>query len=118
MSGRPSQTSRRQPRGILFKMQRGVVVSFEADRGFGFIRSGDQEKDVFVHVTDVVGGGTLHPGQRVQFDTRMDERGPRAILVRPGRRGPELSRTRRRPVMALRCQASHAVRAAVTCATA
>ncbi len=74
-------------------MQRGVVVSFEEDRGFGFIRSGGQAKDVFVHVSDVIGGKPLHPGQRVGFETRMDERGPRAIHVQPGRRGlsPEWS---------------------------
>ena len=36
-------------------MARGVVVSFDLHKGFGFIRSPDYREDVFVHVTAVDG---------------------------------------------------------------
>jgi uncharacterized membrane protein YsdA (DUF1294 family)/cold shock CspA family protein len=66
---------------------RGVVVSYDAVRGFGFIRSGDFKADVFVHASAIDGGGGLRVGQRVAFEAEDAERGPRATRVEPGRRG-------------------------------
>ena len=54
--------------GLPMTMDRGVVVRYDADKGFGFVRSrayGDG--DVFVHASTIVGGLPLHPGQRVRF---------------------------------------------------
>ncbi len=69
-------------------MDHGIVVRYDADRGFGFIRSrahGAQE--VFVHASTVAGGARLHPGQRVRFSAESTDKGPRATRVEPGRRG-------------------------------
>ena len=66
---------------------RGVVVAYDAGRGFGFIRSSAFPEDVFVHATAIEGTGPLHPGQRVRFAAETAERGPRASRVLPGRRG-------------------------------
>ncbi len=68
--------------------QRGVVVMFDAERGFGFIRpDGVKEgegKDVFVHVRNVVGRKTLHAGQRASFFVTRTDKGPAAINVQAG----------------------------------
>ncbi len=65
---------------------RGVVVSYDTARGFGFIRSRAFDEDVFVHASAISGGGprTLRPGQRVRFQAEPDARGPRAVWVGSG----------------------------------
>lgn len=69
-------------------MERGVVVRYDADRGFGFVRSrAFGADDVFVHASSVVGGGALRPGQRVRFSAEPSAKGPRATRVEPGRPG-------------------------------
>ena len=68
-------------------MARGVVVAYDAKRGFGFIQSGEFPEDVFVHVSNVEGRGALRTGQRVEFAAEVGERGLRAVRVVPGRVG-------------------------------
>ena len=66
----------------------GVVVSFDLERGFGFIRSPDFSEDVFAHVSTVQGGrASMRPGRRVRFSAEASERGPRAVRVVPGALG-------------------------------
>jgi CspA family cold shock protein len=64
----------------------GVVKSFNAERGFGFIIPDDGGKDVFVQVTDVRAAGydTLKPGQRISFELAPNKPGkpPRAVGLR------------------------------------
>ena len=68
--------------------QRGVVVMFDAERAFGFIRPDGtkegEEKDVFVHVRNVEGHKNLHPGQRVSYHLTRTDKGPAAINVQAG----------------------------------
>jgi uncharacterized membrane protein YsdA (DUF1294 family)/cold shock CspA family protein len=68
--------------------QRGVVVMFDAERAFGFIRPDGakegEEKDVFVHVRNVEGHKSLHPGQRVSYHLTRTDKGPAAINVQAG----------------------------------
>ena len=68
--------------------QRGVVVMFDAERSFGFIRpDGAKEgegKDVFVHVRNVVGRKNLHAGQRVSYFPTRTDKGLAAINVQAG----------------------------------
>ncbi len=56
-------------------MKTGTVKFFNSSKGFGFIQpeSGD---DVFVHVTALHRGGLdgLNEGDKVKFDTAIDER--------------------------------------------
>jgi uncharacterized membrane protein YsdA (DUF1294 family)/cold shock CspA family protein len=69
-------------------MEQGVVVRFDTDKGFGFIRSrktGNQ--DVFVHASSIIGTRDLRAGQRVQFSFENGPKGPRATRVEPGRKG-------------------------------
>lgn len=68
--------------------QQGVVVKFDADRGFGFIRPdsahGATDQDVFVHLRNIEGRHNLHPGQRVRFQLTRTNRGLAAINVQAG----------------------------------
>ncbi len=69
-------------------MDHGIVVRYDAERGFGFIRSrAHGVHEVFVHASAVAGGARLHPGQRVRFSAESTDKGPRATRVEPGRRG-------------------------------
>lgn len=54
----------------------GIVKLFNTSKGFGFIESADNEKDVFVHISAVERSGlqTLSEGQKVTFDVSRDSR--------------------------------------------
>jgi CspA family cold shock protein len=57
-------------------MNSGTVKFFNDQRGYGFIRPDNGEKDVFVHATALERAGIngLREGQKVNFDTRSDPR--------------------------------------------
>jgi CspA family cold shock protein len=65
-------------------MATGSCVGWKDDRHFGFIRSDVGGADVFVHARDIANASKLNQGQRVSFETVMDDkRGkPRADRVR------------------------------------
>jgi CspA family cold shock protein len=54
------------------------------DRGFGFIRSEQDSRDIFFHVSALQGDAnfeTLYEGQRVSFTESQGDKGPRAENV-------------------------------------
>lgn len=59
--------------------QRGRVVFFKREKGWGFIRA-DSGEELFVHYSEIRGTGSrsLDPGDRVEFKRQEGERGPRA----------------------------------------
>lgn len=61
---------------------KGVVVKFNAERGFGFVRIASWQDDVFVHISDIENRQILCVGQRVKFDLERTSKGPRAVHVR------------------------------------
>ncbi|WP_171248372.1 cold-shock protein [Isoptericola sediminis] len=67
-------------------VHQGTVRWFDADRGFGFIDRGNDADDLFVHASEIVGGGTgpkqLREGQSVEFEVGEGDRGPQARRVR------------------------------------
>lgn len=62
---------------------KGTVDRFMDEKGFGFIKPDEGDKDVFVHHSAISGSGfkSLAPGQRVEFDLLQDPKGPRAENV-------------------------------------
>jgi cold shock protein len=64
-------------------MAQGTVKWFNGEKGFGFIAQDDGGKDVFVHYSEIDGGGfrNLDEGQRVEFTIGQGAKGPQATGV-------------------------------------
>lgn len=64
-------------------MATGKVKWFSDQKGFGFITPDDGSPDVFVHHSEIQGGGfkTLSENDAVEFETEQGEKGPRAVSV-------------------------------------
>ncbi len=59
----------------------GVVVRYDAERGFGFIAPDAGGPDLFVHVSVIRGAEALYQGDRVRYQVRQSDRGPQADRV-------------------------------------
>ena len=57
--------------------QKGILRSWNDDKGFGFIRRDDGGADCFVHISAVERAGihALNEGDRLAFDIEVDDRG-------------------------------------------
>lgn len=55
-------------------MTKGTVKWFNTRKGYGFISPEGGSKDVFVHITQLIGLRHLTDGQKVNFET-YDDRG-------------------------------------------
>ena len=64
-------------------MKQGTVKWFNSEKGFGFIAPDGGEDDVFVHYSEIQGGGfrSLEENQRVQFEVTQGAKGPQAVGV-------------------------------------
>ena len=61
----------------------GKVVWFNEKKGFGFVAVDGDDKDLFVHYSNIncEGFKTLVADQLVTFDIGKNDRGPQAICV-------------------------------------
>ncbi len=61
----------------------GTVKWFNADKGFGFISQGEGKDDLFVHYSEIQGGGfrTLEDGAKVEFEITQGKKGLQASAV-------------------------------------
>ncbi len=62
----------------------GYIVNFNKEKGYGFIRSDEQEEDIFVHISKVKNSKTLEQGQEVTFNIQKTNRGLSAVNVEAG----------------------------------
>lgn len=76
--GRPGRQERS---GGPVRGGQGVVVRYDAERGFGFIAPDAGGADLFVHVSVLRGAEALNQGDRVRFQVRQSDRGPQADRV-------------------------------------
>ena len=60
------------------------IIKKKMDKGFGFIKSEGQDKDLFFHSNSVVGTtfNDLREGDSVTFDTEDSPKGKNAVNVK------------------------------------
>jgi cold shock CspA family protein len=62
----------------------GIIVKYNSERGFGFLRGDASRTDVFFHKTAMTGGSVPAVDMVVEFAEEMGSNGRlRAINVRP-----------------------------------
>lgn len=65
-------------------MSTGIVVRYDRARGYGFIHPDQGGEDVFLHARSLEGDDEgVVSGLRVEFEVIADERGLKAVGVRP-----------------------------------
>ena len=57
----------------------GTVKFFNAEKGFGFIKHDDSNKETFVHVSGL--NGDIKEGDKVEFDLQEGKKGMNAVNV-------------------------------------
>ncbi|MDG2201614.1 MAG: cold-shock protein [Phycisphaerales bacterium] len=64
-------------------MPTGTIGRYFDQKGFGFIKPDEGEKDLFVHITEIKteGVSTLTEGQRVTYEVVDGQKGPKAVNV-------------------------------------
>ena len=67
------------------EIKTGTVKWFNASKGYGFITPIEDDKDLFVHMSEIQMDGfkTLNDGQSVDYNEGTSEKGPCATNVIP-----------------------------------
>jgi cold shock protein len=59
--------------------QQGTVKFFNAEKGFGFIKHDDSNKETFVHVSGLI--SEIKEGDKVEFELQEGKKGMNAVNV-------------------------------------
>ena len=59
----------------------GTLKFFARDKGYGFIKREDEEKDIFVHLSAIENSGlsSLEKDEQLTFEVENSDKGPSAI---------------------------------------
>ena len=57
----------------------GTVKFFNSEKGFGFIKHGDSDKETFVHVSGLI--NEIKEGDKVEFELQNGKKGMNAVNV-------------------------------------
>jgi len=60
--------------------QQGTVKFFNTEKGFGFIKDNDSNKEFFVHSSGLL-GGSIKEGDTVEFELEEGKKGMSAVRV-------------------------------------
>lgn len=60
--------------------QKGTVKFFNSEKGFGFIKHDDSNKETFVHVSGLI--SDIKEGDSVEFDLQEGKKGMNAVNVK------------------------------------
>ena len=65
-------------------MKTGKVKFYNSEKGFGFIKDNETQKDVFVHKTSLEKNGirTLTEGQKVTFEVAVNKGKSSAVNIK------------------------------------
>jgi CspA family cold shock protein len=58
----------------------GTVKFFNEEKGFGFIKHDDSNKETFVHANNLI--DQIESNDRVEFDVEEGKKGPNAVNVK------------------------------------
>jgi CspA family cold shock protein len=63
--------------------QQGTVKRFSQEKGYGFITPDEGGEDLFVHYSEIAGGGfrNLEEGEKVTYEVGQGRKGPQAQNV-------------------------------------
>ena len=59
--------------------QQGTVKFFNSEKGFGFIKHSDSDKETFVHVSGLI--NDIKEGDQVEFELQNGKKGMNAVNV-------------------------------------
>ena len=61
-------------------MKKGTVKFFNDEKGFGFIKDEESDKDVFVHKTGLI--DRIRENDKVEFEVEQGQKGLNAVQVK------------------------------------
>jgi len=61
-------------------MKTGTIKFFNEEKGFGFIKQDDSNKDLFVHVSNLI--DEVQKDDKVEFEIEDGRKGPNAVNVK------------------------------------
>ncbi|HHD81878.1 MAG TPA: DUF1294 domain-containing protein [Campylobacterales bacterium] len=59
----------------------GIVVNYNEEKGYGFVKTFKYEENLFVHISEVHNARKLEVGQQVEFEVEKNAKGLSAINV-------------------------------------
>jgi len=60
----------------------GIVINYNEEKGYGFIKTSEEEENVFVHIKEVNNASLLEVGQSVEFEMVRNPKGLAAVNVK------------------------------------